>query len=158
MSVNAQLSLIPGSLVEDLLHDTQGLVLDWEPPEGDILDIQGYWHGLHFMLTGSVAIKPGTTLAGSSIISRHRVPIEDPDFWVVTVDETSATADALENLDRSEIEKRYEDLRTGEVQVNMQTLYEIHHTRSHVLALLDALVVFYRRAAELEDGVLISIN
>lgn len=85
------------------------------PPEGNTLDLDKAWHGLHFLLTGMAdATEPPLDFL---VAGGHQIGPEEDGLLALSADETRAIAAALAPLTREQLLARYVPARMRELAI-----------------------------------------
>lgn len=134
----------------------------WQPTsEGEELDLDKSWHGIHYLLTGT-AYEGEPPLdfivRGGAEIADAEVGMNPP--RVLRSDEVRAVADAIERMPPEELRKRFDPERMLEEGI-YPDIWDRDPAEDDSLGYLlehyAELRVFIRRAADRGDGLIVSI-
>jgi hypothetical protein len=140
-------------LARPLLFDESGEAA----AAGRRIDLDKAWHGIHYLLTGTVWEKT-TTPIGQALLGGQELAGHS-DVRLLDAAHVRQTADALALLDQVALRRRYVPARLAELDI-YPNVWEVDDSAldEYLLPNLATLVEFYRTAAATNAAVLMRID
>jgi len=155
MGMTGHLRRVRVADLDSLLADSSGIAEFIFPDEGlpaDDIDIDQTWHGLHFLLTGSAFEGSGplalVVLGGTALESE----LSSGPVLYVSVAQVAQVADALEALDRDELEQRFDPEQMIANDIYPGIWHDGDFARDYALQDLGRITELYRKAASNGDA------
>jgi len=136
-----------------------------EAEEGEAVDLDKLWHGLHYLLTGSADERPlpaGFLLSGGEDVGEDE---GDGTPRLLEPAQVRAIADLLAALDADELTRRFDARRMTELKIYPDPIWrrdadpdEAHTPLGWLLDAFDELRTFMTAAARAGDAVVVDVS
>jgi hypothetical protein len=148
-------------------EDDEDLAVRAGPPtDGDALDIDKSWHGLHFLFTGTTNSTDGEEPAGFLGCGGEDIGDEDEGYGDVRLfqpDQVAAIGSFLASVSMEELTQRYDPIRMRQLEVYPDRIWDAPHevensALDYLTSYFEALQVFVGRAAADRVGLLVQLT
>lgn len=157
MATAEQIGMLQGMDAEDLFETVEELQED-----ADVLDIDKMWDGLHFLLTSASAAEPIKNNALSEAIVGKDAFFEEEDveFIAYTMPEhVKEVVKTLETFDIVKAIEQYDPKQFAEAGIypNIWMHEDRESIQEELLTVFGEMTAFYKKVAEQNMGILVSI-
>jgi hypothetical protein len=136
------------------------------PPPDGVLDLEGSWHGLHFLFTGTAwdgELPAAFLLKGGTELDAGDDEDDDQGVRVLDAGQVRAIDAWLQTLSRPTLARGYDAARMTELEIEPEALWAGHTGQEHpgcdrLMDAFEELRAFVRETCERGEGIVVQVS